>query len=135
MSEHEWKKTINVLLIEDNLDLLEMEEIQMRANGYENIFLAKNSDEAEDVLKNHKIDLCLSDIKFPTKDGVAVMKNAKIQNQTPGILIFMSGFNDYKIAELKAVGACEYFEKPVSFKVLLPFIEQQFEELSKKKAA
>lgn len=134
MTLEQWKKQVKVLLIEDNLDLLEMEEIQMRNAGYENIFLAKNSDEAEHYLKTEKIDLCLSDIKFPTKDGVEVMHNAKIQNQTPGILIYISGFNDYKLDELKAVGACEYFEKPVSFKVLLPFIEQKFLELNQSAA-
>lgn len=127
-----WKKTIKVLIIEDNLDLLELEEMQLKMNGYENVYLAKNSDEAETLLKTHKFDLCLSDIKYPTKDGVEVMKNAKIENQTPGILIFISGFSDYKIEELKAVGACEYFEKPVAFSKLLKFIEDKLTESQNK---
>lgn len=124
-----WKKEIKVLIIEDNKDLLELEELHMRNAGFENIILAENSDEAEEILGTHKIDLCLSDIKFPTKDGVEVMKNAKIKNQTPGILIFISGFNDYKLDQLKAVGACEYFEKPVRFQSLIQYIEKKYLEI------
>lgn len=128
-----WRKEVKVLIIEDNKDLLELEEMHMRIAGFENIFLAENSEEAETLLNEHKIDLCLSDIKFPTKDGVEVMRNAKVKNQTPGILIFISGFNDYKLDQLKAVGACEYFEKPVKFEKLIQFIESKYQELHSNK--
>lgn len=128
MTLNEWKASINVLIIEDNLDLLEMYEIIMSQAEFKNLYLAKNSDEAEHLLKTIKVDLCLSDIKFPTKDGVTVMKNAKVSNLTPGILIFISGFNDYPVEDLKAIGACNYFEKPVRFTELLSYIESKFLE-------
>lgn len=43
-------------------------------------------------LKTETFVLCLSDIKFPTKNGVEVMKEAKEKEKglTPAILIFIS---------------------------------------------
>ena len=127
-----WKKEIKMLIIEDDLDLLELEETYFKIKGFENIFLAKNSDEAEAVLKSNKIDLCLSDIKYPTKNGIELMRLMQDEKINPDVLIFISGFNDYLPEEIKSVGACGYFTKPAPLAKILEFIEAQFEEKQKK---
>lgn len=121
-----WKEYINVLIIEDDLDLLEMEHDLFIANGYKNIFLAKNSEEAESCLRERKIDICLSDVQYPTKNGVELMQEMKAKNLSPNFLIFTSGFNNYKPEDLHAVGACKYFSKPALFNEIFDFIDANF---------
>lgn len=72
-----------------------------------------NGIEAADWLREHEVELILSDIRMPAMDGIALLKEVK-QKKPDTELILISGHDDFTYAQqgLK-YGAFDYLLKPV----------------------
>lgn len=102
----------------------------------EEIIQCKNGEEALEILKNTEIDVMITDIRMPKKDGITLVKEMKELPHVPKVVV-VSGFDDFSYAvELLRHGAREYLLKPIErekiIAVLLKLEDEIKEENLKK---
>ena len=114
-----------ILIVDDEPNIVMSLDFLLRKAGYE-LFIARNGQEAMDLVLTKKPQLILLDIMMPGMDGYEVcheVKNKKGYERTK--VIFLSAKskpND--IEEGMKAGADEYITKPFSNKQLLQKIKE-----------
>lgn len=79
----------------------------------EEIILCKNGEEAYNVVCNQPIDVMITDIRMPKKDGITLVKEIQGLPHVPKVVV-ISGYDDFSYAvELMRYGVREYILKPV----------------------
>lgn len=95
------------------------------------ILLCKNGEEALEVVRNNKIDVMITDIRMPKKDGITLVKEIQNLPHVPKVVV-ISGYDDFSYAvELLRYGAKEYLLKPIErekINAILEKLEQQLQE-------
>ena len=70
---------------------------------------AANGIEGEEMIRNLKPDLVITDIRMPGRDGIAMLQNTR-----PPAAMILTGFSDFSYArEAIRLGVCDYIVKPV----------------------
>jgi signal transduction histidine kinase/ligand-binding sensor domain-containing protein/AraC-like DNA-binding protein/ActR/RegA family two-component response regulator len=115
-----------VLLAEDDADLRRLLS-EFLSRHYE-ILEAANGVEASAILEEKDIDLILSDIMMPLKDGITLCREVKSDMNTSHIpFIMLTAKTDLESKmEGAGSGADVYFEKPVDCHLLLLSIKNIF---------
>ena len=81
--------------------------------GFEISGRFRNGKEVLDHMKNHTVDVILSDISMPVMDGISLAKNLYEQN-SPVILVFLSGYAEFEYArQALTYKVYEYILKPI----------------------
>lgn len=120
-----------ILVIDDDTSFCMMLKTFLQKKGFD-VTNAFNASEAEELIKNRKFDIVLTDIRLPDSDGLAILKLVKeIHFDTQVIL--MTGYTDIKTA-VKAMktGAYDYVGKPINPDEILHTIEQALKKKSEK---
>lgn len=120
-----------ILVIDDDTSFCIMLKTFLQKKGYD-VTNAFTAEEAEELIKNQKFDIVLTDIRLPDSDGLAILKSVKeIHFDTQVIL--MTGYTDIKTA-VKAMktGAYDYVGKPINPDEILHTIEQALKKKSEK---
>lgn len=117
-TEEPQSKRGTILIVEDNKELR-----QYLASGLSPLFgvlEAENGQKALDVMKEHEVDLVITDVMMPVMDGVKLCKLVKQNLRTCHIPVYMlSAKADVKYQlEGLHVGADDYIAKPFSIEVL-----------------
>jgi two-component system, OmpR family, alkaline phosphatase synthesis response regulator PhoP len=116
-----------ILIADDEPDILEIIEYNLRAEGFE-VITAKNGNEAIDKAKRTLPDLIILDIMMPGKTGMEV---CNLLRQQPAfkntLIIFLTALSD-ESTEVKGLesGADDYLTKPISPKVLVSKVNALF---------
>jgi len=130
-----------VLIVDDEPDIRELLEITLLRMGLDTRS-AEDYGSATRLLNDEPFDLCLTDMKLPDGDGIALVEY--IQQQYPHIpaaVITAHGSIDLAIKAMKS-GAFDFVSKPVSLDTLrklvekaltLPSTEQQVSNLNESK--
>ncbi len=106
-------KKPRVLLVDDEPDLLDLLEMDLLRMGLDSA-RAKTVTEAMAQLEKGGFDLCLTDMRLPDGDGIAIVRHiAERLPQLPVAVITAFGSAENAVAALKA-GAFDYVEKPVT---------------------
>lgn len=108
---------LSVLLVDDDTEILNVLEDSAKMQGM-HPFLAKGATNAIEVLKSQTIEVVVSDINMPEGDGLELIKWMKANGRGQIPFIFMTGFSDYSMEELKIYGSVETLFKPISIKML-----------------
>ena len=109
--------TKHVLIVDDEADIRELLVLTLMRMGVEAI-AARNCEEAYARLKERTFDLCLTDMRLPDGDGLAVLSHiAANHGNTPVAVITAYGSTDNAVSALKA-GAFDYISKPIQLKQL-----------------
>ncbi len=119
------KKKPRVLIVDDevNITLSMMEFLGKKMNCHG----AYSYEEAVEFLKKHPVDLVISDIKLPGKDGFDLLMWIK-QNQPDTKVILITAYGSPAFKEkAKNSGALLYIEKPVDLNQLLRIIGKIFQ--------
>ena len=106
----------NVLLVDDEADVLQAmkKKIDWEALGFCLAGTAENGQEALEMAEQLHIDVVMTDIKMPYKDGLTLCKNLKQSYRNMKVIIY-SGFDDFEFArEAVHLEAEEYLLKPIS---------------------
>jgi YesN/AraC family two-component response regulator len=107
---------MNKLLIVEDEKMIRhgIESMVKRSSvNVEEIILCKNGEEAYDVVKNQKIDVMITDIRMPRKDGITLVKEIQALEHVPKVVV-VSGYDDFSYAvDLLRCGAKEYILKPI----------------------
>ena len=120
------------LLIADDEDVIRngiAKYIALHTDRYENIYLARNGEEALELIHRYKPDIMLLDVQMPVMDGIEVMRQAKRAGILPCTII-LSGYDEFAYAQ-QAVryGARDYMLKPSRSSDILCKINEIADEL------
>jgi len=121
-----------ILIADDEPDILEIIQFNLKAEGYE-VFTAKNGDEAIEQAKKHQPDLIILDIMMPGKNGIDVCNILRLQPAFKDTLIvFLSAISD-EGTEIRGLetGADDYLTKPIRPKILISKVNAFFRRLNK----
>jgi len=101
----------NLLIVDDEIDLsVNMKELL--EDEAQNIFIANNGKEGLAILKSHKIDCVVSDVKMPIMDGLEFIEIArKLGLNMP--FIFYTGHGSVELRSIAhELGAMDLLTKP-----------------------
>ncbi len=103
----------NILLVEDDLNLGTILKEFLEVKGF-NVNLCINGEEASDIFKAEKFDICILDIMMPKKDGFTLAKEIRKDDQfTPIVFLTAKSLQSDKLEGLR-LGADDYITKPFS---------------------
>lgn len=117
-----------ILIVDDEPNIVMSLEYTFKKNNFE-VFIARDGQEALDILKNALPDIIILDVMMPNVDGYNTLEQIKEDERlTNTKVIFLSAKNKEKdIEKGLALGADLYMTKPFSVKKLV----EQVNELTK----
>ena len=100
-----------VLVVDDEPNLRRVLSAQLERDGYE-VHTAEDGEGALGVLKDHHIDLVITDLRMPKMDGMELLRRAlELDESLPVVMITAHGTVDNAVEALKT-GAFDYITKP-----------------------
>lgn len=121
-----------ILVADDEPDILEIIEYNLKKEGYE-VFTAKDGDDALQKARALRPDLIILDIMMPKKNGVEVCEILRMQPDFRDVLIlFLTALSDEN-SQIRGLetGADDYVSKPISPKVLVSRVNALFRRVNK----
>jgi CheY-like chemotaxis protein len=116
-----------ILLVEDDADNRDLVEFVVSRSRFDvELILAKNGQEAIDILKTKQPDLILMDMQMPVMDGytaVGIIKQDPRFTSVP-IIAFTALARPEDIARTRALGCIEHYTKPMDPEELLNIIQK-----------
>lgn len=105
----------NILIAEDEKLIRAGIRTMTERSGvpFDEIFEAKNGEEALVILREKPVDLLLTDIRMPRMDGIELVRRLKEEEISP-VIMAISGYDDFSYAvEMLRNGVSEYLLKPL----------------------
>lgn len=100
-----------LLLVDDEAEIREIIEIHVSSMGF-TVLEAGDGEQALEILKNHKIDVVVSDLMMPRMTGIALLTEMReLGFMQPFIFVTAYPSQDSTIQALR-LGAFDYVEKP-----------------------
>ena len=125
-----------ILVIDDNPEFRDILRSHLEANGHRTL-LASDGEQGLALLEREAIDIVLTDILMPQRDGLEVLRETK--RRWPGLpVIAISGGGWIKATELlgmaERLGADNVLQKPVRRGDLLKDVDEALNANLKKQA-
>jgi two-component system response regulator AtoC len=115
-----------ILIVEDKESMAQMLKETMDTEGYRSL-VARDGAEGIRKIRENKIDVVLTDLRLPKKDGMEVLRAAKEENPLlPVILMTAFGSVDVAVKAIKD-GAFDFITKPFDIDHLLHLIKRAVE--------
>ncbi|UCD72383.1 MAG: sigma-54-dependent Fis family transcriptional regulator [Syntrophobacterales bacterium] len=112
----------NILIVEDEVRMQRILEVNLR-DKY-NVLLASNGEEALNIVKGNDVNLILTDMKMPRKDGISLLHDVKeFAPDIPVILITAYGTIESAVRAMKE-GAYDYILKPLKMDEIEVVVEK-----------
>jgi two-component system response regulator AtoC len=100
-----------VLIVDDEPNLRKILSAQLSRDGYD-VLTAEDGEQGLQALRDHHIDLVITDLKMPKVDGMTLLREAlREEPQLPIVMITAHGTVDTAVEALK-IGAFDYLTKP-----------------------
>jgi len=117
-----------ILIAEDNEDLRKL--VASFLSSYYEVVEASNGITAADLIRDMEINLIISDIMMPLKDGITLCQETKTDINSSHIPFIMFTAKTGQESELEGLesGADVYLEKPVNFDLLLQVVRNIFKQ-------
>lgn len=117
-----------ILLVDDEPNIIMSLEYTFKKNNFE-VYIARDGQEALDILENQIPDAIILDVMMPNVDGYAtleqIIKNEKLNHCK---IIFLSAKNkETDIQKGLDLGANAYITKPFSLKKLVDKVKELLE--------
>ena len=128
----------SILIVDDEEDIRDALTMVLEGAGYD-VMVASNGNEAVELQRKQPVDLIITDIIMPEKDGVSTIK--ELRQKFPGIrIIAISGGGGVQpieyvpdaitttayLAAAKEAGADRVFTKPFERRDLIDAVEDLF---------
>ncbi|TAL22012.1 MAG: sigma-54-dependent Fis family transcriptional regulator [Nitrospirae bacterium] len=115
-----------ILIVEDRESMSDMLGETLKAEGYRTI-IARDGLEGIRRLKDERVDLVLTDLKLPKKDGIEVLRAAKEENNLMPVIV-MTAFGSVETAVVAMKeGAFDFITKPFDTDHLLMLMKRALE--------
>jgi two-component system, OmpR family, alkaline phosphatase synthesis response regulator PhoP len=114
-----------ILIVDDEPNIVMTLEYTFKKSNYE-VFIARDGQEALDILKTNYPDVIILDIMMPMVDGFATLEQIrKDENLKHTKVMFLSAKNkESDIEKGLALGADAYMTKPFSIKKVVDKVEE-----------
>ena len=114
-----------ILIVDDEPNIVMSLEYTFKKNNFE-VFIARDGQEALDILKNQFPDIIILDIMMPLVDGFETLEQIKKNEQLNHCkVIFLSAKNkESDIEKGMALGADAYLTKPFSIKKVVEQVNE-----------
>jgi two-component system response regulator AtoC len=100
-----------VLIVDDEPNLRKILSAQLSRDGYD-VLTAEDGEQGLAQLRDHHIDLVITDLKMPKVDGMTLLRRALQEDpDLPVVMITAHGTVDTAVEALK-IGAFDYLTKP-----------------------
>jgi len=115
----------NLLVIDDDLGLLDLMRVHLKAAGHAVRTAADAADGIRSIL-NDPPDLILSDVAMPYLDGMELLRALRSDTLTTNIpVIFLTGRqDDDTLAQAQQLGVDDFLTKPIQAEDLLSSIDK-----------
>jgi CheY-like chemotaxis protein len=123
-SLNQYQPSVSILIAEDNSINRALLSKKLKVEGFNNLYMAINGQEAYELAVKHNPDLILMDVQMPVMDGNEAMRKLR-ENNFQGKIVALSA-NDFKEEIEKSLksGANEYITKPINFTRFFEIIRQ-----------
>ncbi|WP_297325540.1 sigma-54 dependent transcriptional regulator [Nitrosomonas sp.] len=116
-------KTLPVLVVEDDQDLLEAICATLKLAGYQAL-AAANGHDAMTILQDRQVGIVVSDVQMKPMDGLTLLKKIKAFDLELPVLLMTAYREIDKAVTAMRIGACDYLLKPFDPDSLLAHIRQ-----------
>src|SRR6478672_6562183 len=100
-----------VLIVDDEPNLRKILSAQLTRDGYD-VLTAEDGEAGLTLLREHHIDLVITDLRMPKMDGMELLRQAlRIDAELPVVILTAHGTVDNAVEALKT-GAFDYITKP-----------------------
>lgn len=106
-----------ILVVDDEKALRDVLEDILKSQGY-SVRLAKDGQEAIDLLEEEAFDLILLDVMMPKMDGWSVLREVRNKDNVPVIMLTARNLENDEVFGFE-LGADEYITKPFRNSILL----------------
>ncbi len=109
------EKSAKILMVDDEPTTLEILEMFLQAEGYENLIQLSDSTRALETVAEERPDLVLLDVMMPEIGGLEILRALRADEalaSTPVIILTSATDPETKLAALE-LGATEFLAKPV----------------------
>lgn len=128
------KQSLKVLVVDDESDILELLEYNLKKEGYD-VKTANDGRKAVEIAKTFQPQLVLLDIMMPNQDGVETCRQLRDLPETINSFIIFLTARSEEYSEVAAFenGADDYITKPIKPRALMSRINAFFRRDVKKK--
>ena len=114
-----------ILIVDDEPNIVMTLEYTFKKNNFE-VFIARDGQEALDIVKSVFPDIIILDVMMPMVDGYATIEQIKINTQLAHTkVIFLSAKNkESDIEKGLGLGADAYLTKPFSIKKVIEKVNE-----------
>ncbi|MXN90460.1 response regulator [Flavobacterium sp. Sd200] len=118
-----------ILIVDDEPNIVMSLEYTFKKNNFE-VYIARDGQEALELLKTHSPDVIILDVMMPHVDGYATLEQIKQNQRLKNCkVIFLSAKNkEADIEKGLSLGANLYLTKPFSIKKLTEEVNLLLEE-------
>lgn len=106
-------KSKKILIVDDEIELLNLLNMVLTKEGFENIYTAQNGKDAIDLFKDINPDLAILDVMLPDMEGYDICKIIRKTSNIPILFLSAKGEELDRVMGL-AIGADDYITKPFS---------------------
>jgi len=108
-SPHPMKK---ILIIEDDLLISSLVQFRLKKDGYETI-LVKDGNEGINAIDSLELDLIITDVMIPFKNGIEIIHHARnTKPEVPIIVLSSLGEEEQIVLEAFNLGVADFIPKP-----------------------
>lgn len=120
-----------ILIVEDDVAFCRMLEAFLKKKGFD-VFVAFSSEEALRIIKTEALEIVLTDVRLPEKDGTFLLEKIT-KNKSGTKVILMTGYAEVSMAvDAIKMGAFDYISKPISPDKLLDIIRKALNKPAEK---
>ena len=107
-----------VLVVDDDAGIRESAATALEKTGYRTL-QAADANEAQRMLKEHRVDVVVSDIYMPGQDGLALLQSIAERSDPPRVILMTARGSIETTALAKRIGAFDYLAKPFELSELI----------------
>jgi two-component system chemotaxis response regulator CheY len=109
-----------ILVVDDEAHIVRVVAFKLRAAGFE-VIEAFDGEEAWSRLREHKVDLVLTDQQMPVLDGIGLARRINADAELSGTPVLMLTARGFRLdpEEFAGSGIVEMIDKPFSPRVLV----------------
>jgi DNA-binding NtrC family response regulator len=91
------------------------------------VVVAKDLDAAREILKHHKVDLVLLDLRLSAEDGLTLLQEVKLLHPDTSVIVMTAFATISSAVEAMRIGAGDYLTKPFALEELATVLERASE--------
>ncbi len=119
----------NILVVDDErMFLMSLAEGLMQSFKEFKIFTAENGEYAMRVLDSNSVNLLLTDLQMPVKDGFDLLRHVREFFPDIQVIVMTAYINEDIMGRLKSLGFSEILEKPFDLEDLIGKIRRMIYE-------